>query len=109
MRFEFLNITMPGLAMLLTPHSDRPVVDQTGLKGGYYLDLQIHAPEGEGRKGGGPGEGGRAGGDAPAERFDPFGDTLFAAIEKAGLKLEKTKSTVQVIVIDHLEKTSTAN
>jgi uncharacterized protein (TIGR03435 family) len=37
MKWEFLNLTMPGLAELLGPHMDRPVIDRTGLTGGYYL------------------------------------------------------------------------
>jgi len=112
-RFEFLSLTMPGLALLLTPHMDRPVVDQTGLKGGYYVDLPIRPPEGAGggRKGEGAPEGGRSGLDnAPAgPRQDPFGDALFTVIERAGLKLEKTKAPVETIVVDHLEKTPTEN
>jgi uncharacterized protein (TIGR03435 family) len=44
--------------------------------------------------------------DAPR---DIFGDALFQALEKAGLKLEKSKAPIATIIIDHLEKTPTEN
>jgi uncharacterized protein (TIGR03435 family) len=108
--FEFLKLTMPGLADVLTPHLDRPVVDMTELKGAYHLTVNMQPPSGEGggrktaspdgRPGGGPDS------DPPPDRF---GEALFATIEKAGLKLEKSKAPVETIVVDHLEKTPTGN
>ena len=65
--------------------------------------------EGGGRKSSGPPEGGRAGGDVPGPRPDRFADTLFSVIEKGGLKVEKSKANIDVIVVDHLEKTPTEN
>jgi len=90
---------------------DRPVVDQTGLKGGYQLIVAMSPPsdEGGGRKGSGPPEGGGAGGDVPGPRPDRFADPLFAVLERAGLKLEKTKAPIEIIVVDHIEKTPTEN
>ena len=112
MRFEFLNLTMPGLAELVGAHMDRPVVDQTGLQGGYYL-MVVNPPPSEdgGRKGSEPPEGGRAGGGAPEARSRPdrFADILIPTIERAGLKLEKTKASIETVVVDHLEKTPTEN
>ena len=114
MKMEFLNVTMAGLADVLSPHLDRPVVDQTGLKGGYYFASEnrpLDSDGGGGRKGGGPPEGGRAGGDAPmnGRPNDLFGEALFSALDKAGLKLEKTKAPAEILVVDHLEKTPTEN
>lgn len=37
------------------------------------------------------------------------GDSLSNALEKLGLKLESRKSPVEVLVIDHAEKTPTDN
>jgi uncharacterized protein (TIGR03435 family) len=34
---------------------------------------------------------------------------LLTVIEKAGLKLETRKAPVEMVVVDHLEKTPTAN
>jgi len=113
MRFEFLKLTMPGLADLVAPHEDHPVVDMTGLPGAYYLVVEVVPPSAEGGvgarggKNGGPPEGGVAA--DPGPRRDPLGDALFAAIDRAGLKLESRKAPVETVVIDHLEKTPTEN
>jgi len=56
--------------------------------------------------------GGRGGPDgAESAASDPTGAlSLFEAVEKQlGLKLEKTKRSVPVIVIDHLEQKPTEN
>jgi uncharacterized protein (TIGR03435 family) len=108
-KFEFLKLTMPALADVLTPHVARPVVDMTGLKGGYYLASENRPQAAEaGRKGSGPSGGGRVASDSP-DSPDAFGDALLTAIEKAGLKLESRKAPVEMVVVDHLEKTPTAN
>ena len=108
MRWEFLKLTMPALAAFLAPHLDRPVVDLTNLQGSYYLAAENHPPsDGGARKGVGPPEGGRAGSDGRPP--DPFGEGLFRAIEKAGLKLEARKAPVEMIVVDRVEKTPTGN
>ena len=110
--------TMDGLAAQLSSRFDRPVIDQTGLKGKYDLKLRYDPssmPEGRGgpimmmKDGPGPGP---AGGD-PANRIAPDGDpppTIFKALqEQLGLKLEARKGPVDLLVIDRVEKTPTAN
>jgi uncharacterized protein (TIGR03435 family) len=105
--FELLAVTMPGLAELLAPHEDRPVIDMTGLKGRYHmqfsLDLPPPPPQGAGRGGrdGGPG------GGPPMD--DPLGEGLFRTLDKSGLKLEKRTTPVATIVVDHIEKTPSEN
>ena len=108
MKWEFLKLTMPALAAMLAPHLDRPVVDLTNLQGSYYLTSENRPPsEGGARKGSGPPEGGRAGTDGRPP--DPFGEGLFRALEKAGLKLEVRKAPVEMIVVDRVEKAPTGN
>jgi uncharacterized protein (TIGR03435 family) len=112
---DFLKATMPGLAELLRPHEDRPVIDMTNLKGAYRFTFEIlPPPPGDGGRKGGTaadgGTGGRSGGggtDAEMPR-DVFGEGLFKAIEKAGLKLERSKAPVDTIVVDRLEKSRAA-
>jgi len=41
MRFEMSSMTMAGLAEMLTPFVDRPVIDGTGLKGTYQVALDV--------------------------------------------------------------------
>jgi bla regulator protein blaR1 len=66
-----------------------PVLDQTGLSGNYYFALEF-AKE-----------------DHPADVDVP---PLFAAIQESlGLKLEKHKGPVEMLVVDRIEKTPTEN
>jgi uncharacterized protein (TIGR03435 family) len=72
---------------------DRPVVDQTGLKGFYDFKLTF-APDLSGRTG--------PNGETPPS-FD--GPNLFQALkEQLGLKLESSKGPVVVFIVDHVEK-----
>lgn len=89
-----------------------PVLDSTGLEGGYDFTLSF-SPAGMangGGRGGGRG-GGEPGapaptGDAASAASDPNGAiTLFEAIEKQlGLRLEAQKRPVKVLVIDSAEQ-----
>ena len=109
--------TMDGLATQLSNRFDRPVIDQTGLKGKYDLRLRYDPASMPGGRGGsvmikdGPGTG-PAGGD-PANRIAPDGDpppSIFNALqEQLGLKLEAKKGPIDLLMIDHVEKTPTEN
>jgi uncharacterized protein (TIGR03435 family) len=80
------NASMADLALILQFHVDRPVVDQTGLKGRYDFNLQWTLNDAQAPP---P--------DAPPE--------LFTAIqEQIGLKLERVKAPADVLVIDKVEK-----
>jgi uncharacterized protein (TIGR03435 family) len=84
----FTNTSMTDLALMLQFSLDRPVVDQTKLPGKFDF-LMKWTPA-----------------DTPASDPDsPPG--LFTAIQQQlGLKLELTKASDDVIVIDHVEKPS---
>jgi uncharacterized protein (TIGR03435 family) len=70
------------LTQLLANASGRVVVDRTGLKGGFEIDLEW-SPD-------------QTASDKPS---------IFTAVqEQLGLKLESTKAAVPVIVIDHVER-----
>jgi uncharacterized protein (TIGR03435 family) len=85
--FESLkNTSMADLALILQFHVDRPVVDQTGLKGRYDFKRQWALDDGQ-----------TPAPDAPPE--------LFTAIqEQIGLKLERVKAPADVLVIDKVER-----
>lgn len=113
--------TMEGLATQLSNQFDRPVIDQTGLKGKYDFRLRFDPssmPMVGGRGGGiqirdgGPRLGPGPAGD-PSDRVVPEGDQppgIFNAIEdQLGLKLQAKKGPVDLLVIDHVEKTPTEN
>jgi uncharacterized protein (TIGR03435 family) len=111
---------MAGLAEMLSGQLELPVVDMTGLTGKYDFTLSF-APEGlvgMGLPGGlpppppnapAPGEGlpGMPSASAPDAQSSP---NLFTALqEQLGLKLEQRKGPVDLLVIDHLERTPIEN
>jgi uncharacterized protein (TIGR03435 family) len=111
------NMTMTQFAAQLQRmapgYIQSPVLNATGLDGSYDFTLMF-APAGAARGGGGRGgKRGPASADSPgaSEPSDPTGlMSLPEAIEKQlGLKLEQQKRPVSVFVIDHVERTPTAN
>jgi uncharacterized protein (TIGR03435 family) len=130
--------TMQDLINRLTNQLSRPVTDATGLTGKYDITL-TYSTEGMGgpmgllgplppAPGGGPGGGAMVpvpppggGGGAPggataagtAGVFVPEGEApqdIFAALQtQLGLKLESKKGPVELIVVDHVEKTPIEN
>jgi uncharacterized protein (TIGR03435 family) len=90
------------LQFQLTPSR---VVDKTGLTGQYDFRLEFSTE-------GLPGPMGRAlAPPPPGESNQPEpAPTLFAALEKQlGLKLDKSKTPLDVIVVDHMDKEPTEN
>jgi uncharacterized protein (TIGR03435 family) len=85
--FSACKQSMAQLAALLTHDLDRPVVDKTGLTGEYSVALQWAPEEDPDRPGGAP--------------------TMWTAIqEQLGLKLEPSRDSVEVLIIDHAGKPS---
>ncbi|MGA3017282.1 MAG: TIGR03435 family protein, partial [Bryobacteraceae bacterium] len=88
--------SMELLAFRLASVMDRPVIDQTGLKGDYDFKLTYTQ-------------------DLPpnfspntmlnGQPIDTSGPTIFQAVrQQLGLRLEARRGPVQVMVIDHVEK-----
>jgi len=89
-------VSMEYFAWRLSQMLDRPVVDQTKLKGGYDFELTFTRDRPPGLP-----EGGLING----EPVDTSGPTIFEAVrQQLGLKLERQKGPVQTIVIDRVEK-----
>jgi uncharacterized protein (TIGR03435 family) len=94
---EYFRITMPKLADLLAqtlstggwpspiPASFIPVVDRTGIKGDWDVVLDTNG--------------------GLDERLSSYS----AALEKQGLKLERTTAPVEKLIIDKVDKTPTEN
>jgi uncharacterized protein (TIGR03435 family) len=105
--------SMSDLCNALAMNLDRPVVDQTGLKGKYDFTMDFAPEPGTIAKmkalGPAGAPGGDAGGPAPAPDADS-GPSIFTALqEQLGLKLEPKKGPVELIVVDNLEKAPTEN
>ena len=92
------DATMEQVAGVMQAHLDRPVVDQTGLKGRFDFQLQWTPDETtQFAPPGGPGE-------PPGAETQP---DLFTAIQQQlGVKLESTRAETDVLVIDKVEKPS---
>jgi uncharacterized protein (TIGR03435 family) len=80
-RVSMKNSPMVRLAQFLSTTLKAPVMDRTGLKGVYTFSFSQPAPN------------------------DPSAASIFTVLqEELGLRLESTKVSVDVIIIDHAEK-----
>jgi uncharacterized protein (TIGR03435 family) len=80
---------------------DRPVVNKTGLTGYYDLAMPSSALRRPPRP---PPPGASQPLDAPSPPLED--ESIFAALEALGLRLEPAKGQVQMLVIDHVERPS---
>ncbi len=115
------GVTMGGFAQLLSTilmqmggANSRQVVDMTGLKGYYQIDVQISITDlmSMARTQGMPmpGNPSSSGANTVPEASDPGGgSSVFESVSQMGLKLEDRSATVDRLVIDHIEKTPTEN
>jgi uncharacterized protein (TIGR03435 family) len=105
-RYEAPSITFEGLADLAvmagTFLDTLVVVDMTGLKGHYQLNLDISQPDLSVLMAA------RAQRDRDAEQGE-YLRVVQDGLKKLGLQLEPRKAPVELFVIDHLEKTPTEN
>jgi uncharacterized protein (TIGR03435 family) len=84
-RIEAISRPVVSLLPLLNDQAGRPVVDKTGLTGSYDFTLQYTAAIGAGP--------------------DATGPSVFTALEEQlGLKLEPAKESIDVLVIDSIDK-----
>jgi uncharacterized protein (TIGR03435 family) len=75
--------------------ADRPIIDRTGLRGFFGLDLDMDKIMAT-----------FAQGNAPTTNQDIYDATVNALDDQLGLQLVPMKAAVQVLVIDHAEKPS---
>jgi bla regulator protein BlaR1 len=98
--FSFANWSMTAFADWLAglPSVDRPVLDRTGLEGVYSFKANLfNFP-----KGMSPGE--------MKVGIRNNDDAIFTTLaEQLGLKLEPQKAAIEMLVIDHAEKSPTEN
>ena len=102
-RMTFQASSMQDAVESLAPFFDRPVLDRTGLKGNYDFILETEIDPDAPGPAVTPNTSGRGGG-----YYNPFrglrAAELSAALEDVGLRLESTKASVEVLVIDRVEK-----
>ena len=106
--------TMARLADQLSNNLRNPVVDKTGLTGDYDVDIEF-STEGLAGVPGLPGGGPPGGPGGPGIGPGPGGDTndapalITAVQEQLGLKLDQKKGPLDLVVVDHAEKTPAEN
>jgi uncharacterized protein (TIGR03435 family) len=104
-RTVFSGVTMAGFASQLQLRVlDRPVIDQTGLTDRYDFTLNWRPDEFQF-----PRATAAQRAYAVTNGADALPDLFAAVQEQLGLKLDATKTPMDVLVIDSMEKTPTAN
>jgi uncharacterized protein (TIGR03435 family) len=114
MRLEMESVTMPMLADNLSRMVDRPVIDMTELKGKYQVALEVSTADlltmARTLGVGAPGASARMDAARPADAAsDPSGSSIFAAVQRLGLKLDPQKQPTERLVVDHAERMPTEN
>ena len=116
MHMENSKLSMARFTEMLSKFVDRPVIDKTELKGDFQVtvDLSMQDMMDAARRAGAPvppnAPGARGDGGRPSDAAsDPSGGSVFASIQALGLKLEPRKASLDLIVIDHVEKMPTEN
>lgn len=106
-RLEVRGATMASLANTLSSLVGRPVVDRTGLTGRYDFTLEFTRNETQGA--------GAAGGFNEPPALPPpaqgteIATSIYTSIQQLGLRLDAVKFPVDVVVVDHAEKTPVEN
>ena len=104
---ETKRMNMVGLANLLNPYCERPVVDATGLAGAYDFEFEISAEE---LRNAARAHGANLPPSAPGETAaDPAGVSLPSSLRKLGLRLETRKASADVVVVDKVERFPSKN
>ncbi len=85
------RISLSSLASALRKEVGQPVLDRTGLKGFYEVSMVV------------PGMW------LQTTDSDPSGANIFKSVEGLGLVLEKSRDTVQNLVIEYVAKVPTGN
>jgi uncharacterized protein (TIGR03435 family) len=109
-RFEARKLTMTVFADSLARFVDRPIVDMTGLKGAYDFTIEFTPEDFRAMMVRGAVT---AGVNLPPEALRLLeggpGDSMFGAVERLGLKLERRKTPVPVVVVDEVSRTPGEN
>jgi uncharacterized protein (TIGR03435 family) len=106
MRIQLTHMNSTGMVEVLGRFVERPVIDMTDLKARYDLTLDVGFEDMLALA--------RAAGMAipmqgPQAAPEPGSSAVFTAIQQYGLKLEPRKAPIDLLVIDHAEKTPTEN
>ena len=109
-RIECKRLTMAGFVVGLTRFLDRPAIDMTGLTKSYDFTLSFSPEDFSAMM---IRSALAAGVVLPPQAMKALeyssGDSLFTAVQAVGLKLEPRKAPLEIVVVDHIDKTPTEN
>jgi len=104
-RREYMSMARLADWLSHIPEIGRPIIDHTGLLGGYYINIQFARPQSPSGISMGT-ENGSAG-MTISPPLEPSGPSIFTAFQQQlGLKLVPTKGPVEYLVIEHIERPS---
>jgi len=106
MHLDIQGMTLPALGEYLARLTLSPVANQTDLKGRYDFELDLSREELVALA---RADGGAIGAPLQTPEPDPDAVTLAVSLDRIGLKLTPHKQPVDLLVIDHLEKSPTEN
>ena len=115
MQMMLSHITLASFADMLTAFVDRPVVDATGLTGGYDIafDLQqedlLTAARVAAQSAGVTLPILMPPAAQPGQAADPAGSSVFSSVQKLGLRLDARRMPVDVIIVQAADKLPIAN
>ena len=102
------GITLANVTDALSRFTERPIIDMTGIEGRYDFDLTF-APEKMPNVARGVAAMQGPGGDRPADAPVEQAASVFDAVQQYGLKLEPRKAPLEILIIDHVERTPSEN
>jgi uncharacterized protein (TIGR03435 family) len=106
MKVQVTRMNATGMVDMLGRFVERPVIDMTDLKGRYDFVLEVGLADMLNLAK-------AAGINVPLPPGftppDPGSSAVFTAIQQYGLKLDPRKAPIDMLVIDHVEKTPTEN
>ncbi len=103
------RMTMPFVADMLAKFMDRPIVDATGLEGAYDFSITIPEEDFSPMKARAASSYGFPVSPERLAALSSSGAPLSAALRPLGLKLESRKAPIDIVVIDHLDKSPSDN
>jgi uncharacterized protein (TIGR03435 family) len=109
-KFSVKRLTMPRVAAVMERFVDRPVVDMTNLTGVYDMELSLTPEDYRGML---IRSAITAGVAIPPEAqrlaMTDIGESLASALQALGLRLEPRKAPLDVMVVDHAERSPSEN
>lgn len=108
-RLEGKKFAMDTFAETLSRFSDRPIVDFTGLKGSYDFSLEFTPEDFRMLMLRAAVQQGIPLPPEALQALDSASPDMSSALEKLGLRLDPRKTSVEVLVIDHMEKAPSEN